>query len=183
MRLFLAIELTDPVRRHLVRLQEKLRPLVENVSWTKAANLHLTLKFLGEVDDNKIKPLCDDLAAVPPSGQVELTPDRLTCFPERGMVRVIGAGLNTPLSLLQLVSHIESTCKSHGFRLEGRPYTSHITLARARDLVPAAMRKKLEETAAPLFPGPSMVAEQFTLVQSQLRREGAVYTPAAHFVI
>jgi 2'-5' RNA ligase len=153
------------------------------VSFTRPENLHLTLKFLGEVEDNKVKPLCDSLEAIEPCGQVELTAEQLTCFPERGAIRIIGAGMQTPPELLKLVSQIEGTCKTHGFRLEGRPYTAHITLARAKDVLPPPMRKTMEEAVGRLWPGPTMLAEEFVLMQSVLRREGAVYTPAAHFVI
>ncbi|MGE5608333.1 MAG: RNA 2',3'-cyclic phosphodiesterase, partial [Bacillota bacterium] len=171
------------VRRHLIKVQAVLRPMVRGVSFTRPENLHLTLKFLGEVADSKVKLLCDALEAMEPSGHVELTADQLTCFPERGAIRIIGAGMQTPPELLKLVSQIEGTCKTQGFRLEGRPYTAHITLARAKDVLAPGMRKTMEEETRRLWPGPTMVAEEFVLMQSQLRREGAVYTPAAHFVI
>ncbi|HEX2972842.1 MAG TPA: RNA 2',3'-cyclic phosphodiesterase [Tepidisphaeraceae bacterium] len=183
MRLFLAIELSESARRHLIKVQDVLRPIVRGVSFTRPENLHLTLKFLGEVPDNNVKPLCDSLEAMAPCGAVELMADQLTCFPERGAIRIIGAGMQVPASLGQLVSQIETTCKEHGFRLEGRPYTAHITLARAKDVLPPAMRKTLGEATASLWPGPEVLAEEFVLMQSQLKREGAVYTPAAHFVI
>src|SRR5512142_2782935 len=119
MRLFLAIEISDALRRNLAKLQEVFRPIAP-ASYVKPSNLHLTLKFLGEVPAERVKKICDELAAMPPVGPFDLTVDRITCFPERGRVRVIGAGMQTPPELTKLVEQIEDTCKQLGFRKEGR---------------------------------------------------------------
>lgn len=182
MRLFLAIEVSDPVRTYLVKLAERFKPIAR-ASYVRPENLHLTLKFLGEVPDERVKGVCDALELIPHRGPFELAVDRVECFPERGRVRVIGLGMNSPPQLLTLVRHIESTCKPLGFPLEGRPYTAHLTLARARDPLDGSVRAKLVDVARDFLPGPSMSVSEFVLMQSVLQREGAEYTPAAHFAI
>jgi 2'-5' RNA ligase len=183
MRLFLAIELSNETRRHLAGVQEHLHSIPRNVSWTKPENLHLTLKFLGEVPDDQVKPICDALSAIPLVGPFPLKADRLTCFPPRGAVRIIAAGMETPAALQELVNHIESTCKSFGFPLEARAYHAHVTLARARAPLPPPLRQAMEQAAFCLWPGPETLVEEFILMQSQLRHEGAIYTPAARFMV
>jgi 2'-5' RNA ligase len=183
MRLFLAIELSDETRRHLAGVQEHLRGLLRNVSWTKPENLHLTLKFLDEVPDDQVKAVCDALSAIPPVGPFPLAADGLTCFPPHGAARIITAGMQTPPPLQELVNHIEATCKPLGFPLEGRAYRAHVTLARARTPLPPPLRQAMEQAAHSLWPGPETLVEEFILMQSQLKREGAIYTPAARFLI
>lgn len=182
MRLFLAIEISDALRRQLARLQEVFRPIAP-ASYVKPSNLHLTLKFLGEVPDERVKKICDELSTVPQVGSFDLTADRITCFPERGRVRVIGVGMETPPQLVKLVEHIEDTCKELGFCREGRPYTAHITLARVREPLAQSIREKLAKAAEEHLPAPTMRAGEFVLMQNILKREGAEYTPAARFYI
>jgi len=183
MRLFLAIELPQDVRDHIVRLQNAIRSIVRDLSFTRPDNLHITLKFLGEVADSAVKPLCDSLAAIPPSGPVQLQAAELTCFPERGPIRIVGAGLTAPPALTTLVTRIETACQSHGFPPEGRPYSAHITLARARNPLPPYLRNNMQAAAARLWPGPTMTATEYVLMQSDLTPKGPIYTPAAHFAL
>ncbi len=181
MRLFLAIELSDPFRKHLLKLQNALRPLAPRIAWTRPDNLHLTLKFLGQVPDHHVKPLADSLSHLSTSTPIDLHATHLVGFPPAGPVRIVAAALAAPPSLLQLVSRIESACHSLGFPREPRAYTPHITLARAREPLPTPLRKTLENAARPMFPGPTFAPTEFTLMLSNLLQHGPVYTPAARF--
>ena len=156
---------------------------VARASYTRGENLHLTVKFLGEVADDRVKEVCDALGAVRGAGGFELAADRVECFPERGRIRIIGAGMETPAELTSLVNEIEEACAKVGFARERRAYKAHVTLARAKMPLPQQLRGRLEQVASGLFPGPRMNAGKFVLMQSVLKREGAEYTPAAHFVI
>lgn len=184
MRLFLGIELTPPARRHLVELQRSLRQVVRDVSFTKAQNLHLTLKFLGEVADQDVASVCGALGAMKRRGPVELSADELCLLPERGPVRIVAAGVSSPpAALLDLVSELEDVCGDRGFPRENRRFRAHMTLARARRPLGGGLRKPLVEAAAPAFPGPAMMVESFVLMQSQLDPRGSVYTPVAKLII
>lgn len=183
MRLFLAIELDVHFRQHLLQLQRTFHPLIPKAPLTKPDNLHLTLKFLGEVPDPAIAPLCDSLQPLRATSSISLIADQLVLFPDRGPIRIVGAGLTSPPPLLDLVSQIETACHTHGFPRETRPFRAHITLARPRMPLPPPLRPKLDDAANPAFPGPTMLIESITLMQSQLRPQGSLYTPVAHFVI
>jgi 2'-5' RNA ligase len=183
MRLFVAIELSDELRNHLVRVQDKVRTVAPNLSFTRPENLHLTLKFLGEVPDPDVPSLTDALNTVPPVGAFPLTTTGIICFPDRGRVRVISADVNAPDNLLQLQSHIETATEARGFARENRSYHPHITLARARTPLPPPMRQKLSDTGDAHGDAPSMPVNDFVLMQSRLLPKGAEYTPAARFYI
>lgn len=178
MRLFVAIELSDPARSHLGKVQEVLRPVAGQVSWTAVANLHLTLKFLGEVPDPHVPAICHALRTTSVPDETQISATRMQCFPERGSIRIVGAEMSGDVATLQtLVTQIEDICHDLGFRREGRVYRPHATLARARAPLPGSVRAKLEQASATLWPGPRMCAHEFVLMQSILGPKGAQYLP------
>src|SRR5947207_11685181 len=92
MRLFTAIELPGDVCDVLVAAQELLKQRITRASWTTPANLHVTLKFLGEVPDNQVMGVCDALLAIAlPRFQLRVAD--LGTFPPRGAARVLFAGV------------------------------------------------------------------------------------------
>src|SRR5215203_2104844 len=111
MRLFLAIELSQAVRDHLVNVRRQLEQSLPKVAYTRAENLHLTLKFLGDVAPKKVHAITESLALIKPA-RVELQPAGIECFPNRGPVRIIAAALEGTLPPLRaLVESIEQRCK------------------------------------------------------------------------
>src|SRR5438552_17589248 len=94
MRVFVAIELSEGFRSRLVEMQDALRAVVPDVSFTTPQNLHLTLKFIGEVEEQRVPALCEALKAVPQVGQFELRLIGADFLPERGPIRIIGASLD-----------------------------------------------------------------------------------------
>jgi 2'-5' RNA ligase len=186
-RLFLAIELSDPVRDQIVRvadaLREKLAAEPRGVSWTRPENLHVTMKFLGEVDSAHVKRLCDALASVPPPGEISLAAAKIQCLPQRGPLRIIAAGMSGDLTpLAELHRQIETSCAALGFREEGRRFLPHVTFTRVKQRL-AMMPRQIEEFAEPLFPSAPMAVTAFVLMESDLKPSGAEYTRLARFPI
>jgi RNA 2',3'-cyclic 3'-phosphodiesterase len=181
MRLFLAIELGEPVRKHLLRVQQQLRRETE-ASWARAENLHLTLKFLGEVEPARLPSLCAAMADAALDRSIQLHAAALECFPARGPVRVIAAAVAGEVQrLVELQQSVERACAELGFATEQRQYRPHVTLARARRPLAAALRGQLAEAAAGLWPGPEMEAGQFVLMESRPASRGMEYVPLARF--
>ena len=182
MRLFIAIELPDAVREHLTRVQEALKPRLDRVSFTRPANLHVTLKFLGEVEPKRLDPLTESLGKVRAGGPVDLVADHGECFPPRGPVRIVAAGMGGSVDTLRAVHDaIEQRCKFIGFDREGRAYRPHVTLARARLPLKPSERDVIAVATEMLWPGPRFDVEHFSLVESRLRPGGSEYTTVARF--
>lgn len=193
MRLFLAIELPEPARERLSELSREWRrnwgerllgpgrfPYPQ-CSWVRERNLHLTLKFLGEVEGSRVPELCDLLRTIELPGLLSLTPDHIECLPRRGPIRVIAAGLSGDLpQLKQFHAALDAACGKIGFPPEGREYRPHITLARARSPLPD-IRARLAELAARGLPAPTITAHEFVLMESRLHRDAAEYVPLARF--
>lgn len=182
MRLFIAIELPPEVQRHLARVQDRLQQEVRSASWTKQANLHLTLKFLGEVPEPDVPQLTSALTAIHPIEPFNLLACGITCFPSHGPIRIVAASFNGDEVRLRSLYHaVEETTAALGFARERRDYHAHATLARPRSLLPSAAKDKLTAVSSPHFPGPSFTACEFVLMESRLLRQGAQYTPLARF--
>jgi 2'-5' RNA ligase len=196
MRLFTAIELPAPVRNHLAGLArewadnwgEELLGLSNEdyprASWVRPENLHVTLKFLGEVPEPDVPKVCDALSGCVSPGAMRLNADRVECLPPRGPVRVIAASVGGDVGRLALLhQEIERACDKVGFAPERREYRPHITLGRAKVPLPRHVREGLAAAGAGHFPGPEFEAREFVLMESRLRREGAEYVPAARFAL
>ena len=183
MRLFVAIELSSELRTHLVKMQEGVRAVTADLSLTRPENLHLTLKFLGEVPDAQVPRVTDALAAIAPVGEFDLKDAGIVCFPEGGRVRVVSAAVESTSNLIELHQRIEGAMEAAGFPREGRAYHPHITLARARNALPPPMRGRLMAADDASKPRESMRVHDFVLMESRLHPKGAQYTPAARFYI
>lgn len=179
-RLFVAIELPDSSRQHLLAVQSAIATAAESLTLPSPKKLHLTLKFLGAVPD--AESLVESLHKVRRSGPLVLAAQALECFPLRGPIRVVGAAIGGDAAgLLGLQRGIEQRCARLGFVPENRPFRPHITLARARIPLPQSARATLASACDSHWPGPAFSVDAFTLIQSQLRPTGSVYLPLQRF--
>src|SRR5689334_22448235 len=132
MRLFIAIELPHEVRQHVARVRDDLKSQISNASFTRDDNLHITLKFLGEVDEKRTESLIESLQNITVGGAIRIKAEQIECFPNRGPVRIIAAGFGGSVETLAgLHRSIEQRCQHLGFERETRQYRPHVTLARA----------------------------------------------------
>ena len=185
MRLFVAIELPEGQRRRLAELPERFRwNALESASlnWTREENLHVTLKFLGEVNDQQIPQVTDALGVVRVPGPITLRIESLGFLPPRGPIRVFAARIGGDLDqMAALHAGIELAMEPLGFARERRPYSPHVTLARPRRerRISGDARADVAEHQPP--PGPDFVVDQFVLMRSDLANGPPRYTPIAHF--
>ncbi|MCK4463096.1 MAG: RNA 2',3'-cyclic phosphodiesterase [Candidatus Omnitrophica bacterium] len=177
MRTFIAIELSDDVKKELASIQEELKKTGADVKWVKIENIHLTLKFLGNVDDDKIeniKTLLDKIA----SGyeKFEATLFKIGAFPKLEYPRVIWVGMDKGCNLAkEIASKIEDECEHIGFAKENRPFSAHLTLGRVRSgKNKDALKKRLISMS---IKPQSFIVDKIILFQSTLTPKGPIYTP------
>jgi 2'-5' RNA ligase len=178
MRLFTAIELPDDVRESLAGAQTSLKQkLSGKISWTAPKNLHLTLKFLGEVGDADVVRVCDALRGVS-AASFSIAVSQLGALPPRGPARVLMADVAGDTNVLgALFNLIEDTCEPLGFTREKRNFHPHITLARLR----VAQRISHELEKVKLKAASPFQVREFVLMQSTLSSAGSHYQPVARF--
>lgn len=134
MRLFIALNFPDETRRALHDASAALRDAVpRGVSWVRPDGLHLTLKFLGEVEEARVAEVAAALGRVAAAhAPVRLVVAGVGAFPSLARPRVVWAGVD-PTPRLELLQHdVEAACAELGFEVEGRAFRPHVTLGRVR---------------------------------------------------
>lgn len=187
LRLFIAVELPADVRAALARLQERLKALDRDriVRWTSIEGVHLTLKFLGETPADRLDALEAGLrGAAARSGAFALRMEGVGCFPNTRRPRVVWAGVRGDLATLSaLQERVERAIAPLGFPRENRAFSPHLTLGRARQGAPpaalAALGAHMERVASAPERGPEWRVAAVSLMRSDLRPSGAVYTQLA----
>jgi RNA 2',3'-cyclic 3'-phosphodiesterase len=167
-RLFVAIRPPRDIRARLLHVMGG----VSGARWQSDDQLHLTLRFIGEVEAHVADDVAAALASVHhPCFKIAL--HRIGSFERRGQSETLRAGVTPHDQLKALHRKVDQACQRAGLPPEGRAYTPHVTLARLkRGSGPLA---NLMETEGGLTSEPFEV-DSFCLYESQLTPEGAVYT-------
>jgi 2'-5' RNA ligase len=177
MRLFIAINLPTDVRETLWEVAAPLRAARYPVRWVEAESIHLTLKFLGDVDATREDEIAGGItAAVVGARPFPLPVGGFGAFPSAQRARVVWAGLE-PVPPLELLQHrVEQEMERLGFATEGRPFHPHLTLGRVkRDARPAALDGLATDLDSLVYEAEVSV-ESVDLMQSTLTPQGARYT-------
>jgi 2'-5' RNA ligase len=186
LRLFVACELPDEVRRALDEVQDGLRSHLGSTArlrWVRPEGIHVTLKFLGAVDASNVDELTTALStAIEP---FELTVALASVGGFGGArLRVIWVGLAGDTDgLAALAGRVDVALEPLGFPRERRPFAAHLTLARVPDETPPPERRRLSDLlwSYRLPPQPSLTLTEVALMQSTLGPGGAVYRKIASF--
>jgi 2'-5' RNA ligase len=181
-RTFIAVELPGEVRRRIKAHIDQLRTAFPQVraSWSREDNLHLTLKFLGEVPVTRIAALSDACSeAIKQVGPFDLILKGCGSFPPQGKPKVLWIGIEEAQTsesrLHQLHAVIEDSCATHGFAREARRYHPHLTIARireAKDTRALAERHKQTDFASQTFP-----VSEVVVFRSELSSAGSKHYP------
>ena len=191
-RAFLAVELSQELQAGLATVQQELKHRIEpelkrdmRISWTQPASIHLTLKFLGDMDEQVIDPLLIVVEqAIGSQIAVNVPLERLGAFPRPQSPRVLWVG---PLEnwdrgaeakrIAEIHGAIEQACEGLRFLRETKPFSPHLTLARIRvgERQVGATLAKGGVLDRPLSLG-SLAVESVVLMKSELKPTGSVYT-------
>ena len=175
MRLFFCVELEKPVRDALTGIAARLKGrLGAGVKWVARDNLHITVRFLGEVEDSLAEGLAEvggEVARATAPFSFPLT--GLGAFPTPRRARVIWAGPGEPSPpFAQLARRVEAGVQALGFPPERKEAVAHITLARLKP--PRDVAAALSEIAVPEL---EVEVHSLTLMRSRLTPQGPIYTP------
>ncbi len=168
MRLFVAIDLPEHVKEQVAGLCCGL----PGARWLKPEQLHLTLRFIGEVDGGMFRDIREGLLDVRQE-QLSLRLDGVGFFPPRGKPRVVWVGLQQSVDLFQLHDRINSRLTALGLEPETRKFAPHITIARLKNTPPARVGRFLENHN--LFCSAPFWVDEFFLYSSRLGRNGAIH--------
>jgi len=176
MRVFVAINPTDEVRRRLYRAAAALREADYPIRWVPPDNIHLTLKFLGEVDEGSVDAVRDAIAdALAGTAAFELHVAGFGAFPSARSPRVVWVGAEGGQQLEDVHDRVEGALARLGHPRETRAFHPHLTLGRARRGTSARQFKGMEDAFASLEFDASFRVDSVDLMRSTLRPSGAEY--------
>lgn len=174
-RCFLAVDLDPKVSASICQTIARLKQVMPSLRWVPPANFHLTIKFLGAIEQSQIDPLAVALdEQLRPFPRFSINAKGLGVFPDLRRPRILWVGL-TGTQLLTLVARVESALQALGFVAEKRPFTPHLTIARWRqfDRPSQALSEALAHWRDCEF-GETTI-DKVVLYQSVLRPAGATY--------
>lgn len=177
MRSFVAVELPDELRGSLSRILDELRPCGADVKWVRPEAVHLTLKFLGEIQPEQVEEIRLAVQEVAGRhGPFKMEARGLGCFPRLEQPRVVWLGLEGEKWKLEaLQREVETALMQLGFPKEERPFRPHLTLGRVRSpKARLALVQKIKNLEG--IQGGELVVGSVVLFKSELLPSGARYT-------
>lgn len=180
MRLFVAIEAPEDWVDAAREVQRSLPDLVRRrARLTDPANLHITLKFIGEVEETELPIICHTLAEALPPVNVDLSLGGLGTFGTPARTSVVWLAVAGNLEALTALARRADAAAAEalGLPLDDRPYHPHLTIARVRQSVPPAERRQIADAVRAMQPPPptSFTAHEAVLIHSTLGPDGARY--------
>jgi 2'-5' RNA ligase len=175
---FIAVPISDEVRDQVRAAVDRLRAAEADVKWVEPENLHITLKFLGNIALGDVehlgRTLRDGLRDI---GPFEITMSGLGCFPKgRRAPRVLWVGLDQGADhLSEVAAKVEQACSEMGFESEARPFRAHLTVGRVRRGSPN-LGRLAELVVASEFKPLKLRVDRVNLVRSRLSPQGPTYT-------
>ncbi len=189
-RAFVAVPVEDPVVRRRLAGARSLLPPLHGLRWVPESQLHFTLKFLGEIEDDRVeaaKAATAVAAAAPiagravprgarPAGPFRVALEGLGAFPSRGPAKILWAGCGEGAEALTDVGGVvEEVFAAGGFPREERPFSPHLTLARVKD-PDAGRRLSRALVSIPTEPFGGISVSCLVLYGSELTPRGALHT-------
>jgi len=178
MRVFCAIEIPSEIRDQAAQHIKLLRDSFPRAraSWERAAKMHLTLKFLGEITEKQLEKL--NLAVINTTNSFQtfaISIENTGAFPPRGVPRVLWLGVNDSTNALTTSQNkLEDECAKTGFKKEMRLFHPHLTLARLRS--PESAKELKEKHESLKFKSASFTVSEIVIMQSELAPTGSRYT-------
>jgi len=169
-RTFVAVDLPEEIKSDLAYAVADLRRESRGVKWVRPEGLHITLKFLGDIDERIVGPLSKELDGVALDYRpLSLEVEGLGAFPNPRRPRVVWAGLGGEIEILQeIAERVDRVCASFGVKPEKRPFRAHITIGRLKVPTMIDLNKELRKKG--------FLATEMVLYQSELFPTGARYT-------
>jgi 2'-5' RNA ligase len=178
MRTFLGIDVGEKIRDKLVAFQEELAAVVPDVKWVEPENLHLTLLFLGEVDQREIIDICRAAQkAIEATPAFVMSVEGAGCFPNVRRPRTLWVGVDKGAAEVGAVHDaIEARLLDMAnYRRETRGYTPHITLGRVKSDGPSeALAKTLVKKQT--WSAGEVTVGEVQIMKSDLTPDGPIYT-------
>lgn len=175
-RIFIAVNIPESIRNEVFNLQKILRDNNGDIKWVRPESMHITLKFLGNVQEDRI----DDIGICIKDAVKQVSPFNVLikgtgAFPNDRRPRVLWVGIKNEEKILSvLAERIDRSLGKLDFKMEGRKFSAHLTLGRVRSLKNINKIIRIMHTEG--FNSSAFTVHEVIIVKSELKPDGAVYT-------
>lgn len=179
MRSFIAIELSEQIKNYLGRIQDRLKSSGADVKWVNPQNIHLTLKFLGDIEDktvDKISGILEAASCDKPAFFIRLS--SLGAFPNINFPRIIWVGIDKgDQQVKEIAEELQEKIAKIGIPKENKPFSAHLTIGRTKSgLNRGSLVKMLEILQNEIVQeGLESGVSKLTLFKSTLTPQGPIY--------
>ena len=177
MRVFIAIELESSIKENIARIQTRLKVTQDKIKWVEPSSVHLTLKFLGEIEEEKLEKVHQITRELGERvSPFKIRVKGIGVFPGFSSPRVIWIGARDTSSELEKVAvWLEEALVREGFVREKRKWKAHLTLGRVKSLKERERLRELVQEEIETEAG-RMEVRDITIMRSQLTPRGPIYT-------
>ena len=179
-RTFIAVELPDMIKKQVESLENRLMKARANIKWVSPHNIHITLKFLGDIPSDRLDSVRAGVReAVETIAPFQLTLGRVGAFPNLDRPRVLWLDVEDGgNALIDLQSRVETALCTRRFVREERPFSPHLTIGRVRS--PKGVNGLTALMKQIPFQTPELHIDRVAIIKSELRPGGPVYTVLEH---
>jgi len=180
-RTFIAVEIPDEARDVISSVISELRGFCSGVRWVPPENLHLTLKFLGNLNPERLSALRSALGgALVGARAFGITLSGIGAFPDLRRPRVFWIGVGDGREdFEELYNRVEDALSGEGFPREGRRFSPHLTIGRVKS--PKGLGGAASKIADITFPPQKFIVDEVVLMRSDLKPSGPIYTPLERY--
>jgi len=178
-RTFIAVDIPQNIKMELDKLIVGLRSLAPDIRWVRASNLHITLRFLGEIPQDSIASLEKSIEeSIKDTNKFNISLTGIGGFPNLRRPRVIWVGVGDGNEkLMELADRVESACRSAGFGQADKPFSSHLTIGRVK--YPGGLERLISNIEKSDFSTASFEIPEAIIFKSDLLPSGPKYTRMA----
>ncbi len=179
MRVFIAIDITQNIKNEIGNFIRACKKIPDApVKYVGIENLHITLKFLGDLENDSLQSLIEEFSKISPSIS-ELAVHSAGAFPSLDFTKIAWVGIRENPDLKQAFMDIEKICQNNGFMPEERDFHPHITIARIKGRVTNDWINVIRKYSA--FEFGHFIPEGFCIYRSDLNKSGPLYTKLSFF--
>ncbi len=177
-RLFVALQIPDEIRTKIIELRKQILLEGKNLRWEPKEKIHLTLKFIGDVEKQKIEVIKSIISFVENYKKFGLSLTKFGLFFNRHVPKILWMGLSENENLMTLVNELNLKLKDIDIPAENRKFKSHLTLLRIKNNFPESLIDKFENFN---IPETSFICDTISLMESRLYPSGSEYSTIKNY--
>jgi 2'-5' RNA ligase len=178
-RTFIAVKIPDDIKREADKLIVSLKSFGPDVRWVRAANLHFTLRFLGDIEQDDVEKLSEAIKKnIAGIKSFPLKLSGLGCFPNMRRPRVVWVGGDGDMDTFKsLAVQVEAACLETGFGKADKPFSAHLTIGRIK--IPRGIDQLIRKLESTQFESEEFAVDRVIIYKSDLSPRGPTYTSLA----